>query len=304
MKILSDSFNGPYDLSILGLGYEERATSKYDQEKGLLGEVLALGYLTHNEILHYRTNKDKYISGHSKVFEGNDNDVKSYLNEWLNEKIVDTDVPIHVLIDITVFSRSRLAALLYILVKNLPKKSTLTISYEISKFVAAPDGLSPIKKVGDIIPELSGPIGDLNKPTALISGLGYEDGKALGLATYLEPEFNFALVPIGVDRKFDNLVVKNNQALLNEIPSSRIVHYRLDQPYNTYIDMRDLVSATSSFATPLIAPLGPKILTAISVLIAIEFEEKLPVWRVSSDYEEKPVNRKPSGNSVNLSVLI
>ncbi|ELR8728017.1 hypothetical protein QNE95_002085 [Vibrio vulnificus] len=304
MKILSDSFNGPYDLSILGLGYEERASSKYKQEKSLLGEVLAFGYLTHNEILHYKTNKDMYISGHCKVFEGNDNDVKSFFKEWLDSKIFEKSEPINVLIDITVFSRPRLAALLYILVKSLPKKSTLTISYEISKFVAAPDELSPIRKVGDIIPELSGTIGDLNKPTALILGLGYEDGKAFGLATYLEPEFNFALIPIGVDKKFDDLVVKNNKAFLNEIPNSRIVHYRLDQPYNTYIDMRDLISATSSFATPLIAPLGPKILTAISVLIAIEFDEKLPVWRVSSDYEEKPVNRKPSGNSVNLSVLI
>lgn len=304
MKVLEDSVKGPFDLSIVGLGYEQRASKRFNQERETLGEVLVLGYLKHNKTPQYQENKANYLSHDTTVFEGDDHDVKSRLIQWLTDNSSSNSEAMKVLIDITVFSRSRLSALLYILIKALPKGSILTISYEISQFVEPTTGLSPIKTVGDVIPELSGSIGDLTKPTSLILGLGYEDGKALGLANYIDSEFNFAFLPTGIDQRFDELVLKNNQALLNEIPSSRIINYRLDQPYNTYLDMRDLTNAVSSYTAPLIAPLGPKMLTAISVLVAIEFDELIPVWRVSSEFEEQPVDRKASGHCISLSVAI
>ncbi|NLS13902.1 hypothetical protein HGP28_13490 [Vibrio sp. SM6] len=304
MKVIEDSFNGPFHLSILGLGYEKRALERFTQERSNLGDVLVLGYNKHNETPQYKENKLNYSDSKASIFEGDDVEIRLYTREWLDSKIKSKAQQLNVLIDITVLSRSRLSALLYELIIALPAGSTLTISYEISQFVSAPEGLSPIKTVGDVIPELSGAIGDLTKPTSLVLGLGYENGKAIGLANYIDSEHIFVFLPIGIDSRFDESVLQNNKAILNEVPSSRIIKYRLDQPYNTYLDMRDLVNAVSKSTSPLLAPLGPKILTALSVLVSLEFGAQIPVWRVSSELEEQPVDRKASGYSISITVHI
>ncbi|NVJ62467.1 MAG: hypothetical protein HWE27_18910 [Gammaproteobacteria bacterium] len=303
MKVLSNPYNGSYDLSIIGLGYESRAEYQFNKNKEILGHIVSVGYDKYTNFFNYPGLKDKYKSSGIDIIEGNDDDVIFNTINWLNDEIC-TDKPINVFIDITVMSRKRLSALIYHLLENLPKKSTLTISYELSSFVQAPSGLSPIRKVGEVIPQLSGDIGDLNYPTSVVLGLGYEEGKALGLVNFIDAEYNYIFVPIGKDIRFDRTVSDNNRILFEGIPENRIFKYRLEHPYNTYLDLRDLVLSISEFSSPLLAPLGPKIFAAISVVLAKELDQGMPVWRVSSEQEEEPVDRAASGNTLQLSIVL
>ncbi|EJC6797912.1 hypothetical protein RGL59_004837 [Vibrio parahaemolyticus] len=298
MRLVKETYSGVYDLAILGLGYEDRASSTFDALGSSLTTVLAIGYEEHTDKFNYQALKEKYQSSNIEVIEGNDQKVVSHCLKWVSCRIDDAK-PMRVLIDITVMSRSRLSAILYHVIDLLPKGSKLTVTYQLSDFVEAPEGLSPIKKVGEIIPELSGDIGDLTLPTSVIVGLGYEKGKALGLVTLIDAEYQYLCIPKGLDKRFDECVELNNDPLINATPLNNKIYYNVELPYNTYLDLRDLLISVSSFSNPMLVPLGPKILAAICLVLGKEFGD-LPVWRVSSEHSEIPVNRKASGKKIDF----
>lgn len=304
MKVMSQNTNNAYDLAIIGLGYESRASALFDKQKNNFNKTIALGYSSHTDKFGYSDLKEKYLDNNVIVYENDDDSIVNTALTLIKNDIITDKKPLNVILDITVFSRSRLSALIYRLLNILPKKSRLTISYELSEFNSAPNELSPIKRVGEVIPELSGDVGDLNLPTSLILGLGYEKGKALGLVNFIDAEHNFFCIPVGKDKRFDEFVHSNNSQLLDETPKKRKIYYQLEQPYNTYLDIRDLILSASEFSKPLLAPLGPKIFAAICVIIAKELNSGIPVWRVSSGHEETPVDRKASGNKLSITVEV
>ncbi|PSU24682.1 hypothetical protein CTM97_19320 [Photobacterium phosphoreum] len=120
----------------------------------------------------------------------------------------------------------------------------------------------------------------------------------------IEADINYLFIPKGTDFKFDEYVLENNTTLINETQKKNIINYPLEDPLSTYIDLKDLVLSLSSFSCPLLAPLGPKMFAAICVIISKEFDEKIPVWRVSSELTEKPMEREASGNILSLSIKI
>lgn len=291
-----------FDLGIFGLGYESRAISVFSQSNYKCAKNIVIGYSQHTRELSYQYNKEAYLTHSLEIIEGDDSKIIKEVINYFDENI--KDAPVNILLDITVMSRHRLSTIIVLLLDKLPKSSTLTIAYEVSKFVEAPTELSPIHKVGEITEALSGCLGDLSYPTSLIVGLGYEKGKAIGICNYIDAEYSFLFIPKGIDQRFEDAVIKHNHGLINSIPNDHIFYYNVCEPCKIYFELREIVLSIMEFSRPLLIPLGPKIFSAIATIIGKELYPTLPVWRVSSEHTEEPTERPSSGTISLFTVTI
>lgn len=300
MKLRKESYSGKYDLAIVGLGYESRAITACQKLDLPHNDIIAIGYNSHTDVFSYQKNKQYYTKIEAKLLEGSDTTVTSQFIELMENKQLDN--PINCFLDITVMSRYRLAFILSFLIDNLKKNSTITISYELSNFYDAPNDLSPIRKIGPILDSLSGSLSDINLPSAIVLGLGYELGKGIGISNYLDTESTFLFIPQGKDSRFEESVMLNNQPLISETPNNHKFFYDITNPYKTYLELRETMTAILRCYRPVLVPLGPKIMAALSVILGKDFSPQLPVWRVSSEHIEEPIDRESSGNNILLTL--
>lgn len=302
MKILKNFGGGIFDFALFGLGFESRAVSAFDKYKEDCSKILAIGYDVHTDKFSYKQNKKIYSDSGAKLFEFGDESVIEKVGKFLsNEK---NDSPIKVLLDITVMSRHRLACFICYLMDLLPEESTLSIVYSLSQYIPPPEGDTPIRRVCEISSQLGGSLGDLTLPTSVVFGLGYEKSKALGVSNYLDPGFVYTFIPKSPIPKFEDDVIKNNDDLLNLVSRDNIFYYDVCSPYSTYLSLKSLIQSLKKVSRPLLVPLGPKILAALSVFLGKEMHPYLPIWRVSSEHEEIPVDRPASGVEVKFTIQL
>jgi hypothetical protein len=302
MKIMQFTNVAQYDLAIVGLGYESRAITVCSDLCKSETKIIALGYDQNTEDFSYQENLKFYKSLEAEILEGSDEYIYKCIFDNVN--INWTDEPIHCLLDITVMSRSRLATIIVFLIENLHKNSTVTICYELAEYTEPSGDLSPIRYVGPIADSLSGTIGDINLPSSIVIGLGYEIGKGIGISNNLDTEKTFLFIPRGKDTRFENKVISNNKLLIDDTPKNHIFYYDISNPFKTYVDLRETMLAIMDITRPVIVPLGPKIFSALCVIFSKEMDCEVPVWRVSSEHHETPVDRKSSGNRFYLSLTI
>ncbi|MEI8668644.1 hypothetical protein P4S65_10300 [Pseudoalteromonas sp. B131b] len=281
-----DNFN----LAIFGLGYESRSITASERYASKSKLSIVLGYTSNRECLRYKENKAYYEDLSANIHELDNSKVVPLLKNIIVENYLDVE-PISVLVDITVMCRSRLANVLYFLLNELKEGSSISICYNLSSFVAPPKGIQPVKKMGPIIDELSGSLGNLSLPTSLVFGLGYEENKALGVHNYYDAEHTFAFIPKNGLSDFETHVRTNNLVLLEGLNQESVFTYDVSKPYSTYVDLKSLLLSLSDFSRVVLIPLGPKILSAIAVILGYELFPELPVWRVSSLHSETPVER-------------
>lgn len=299
MKIESAKDIDTYNLGIFGLGYESRSThtiSKFKTEKSI-----CLGYENNTDKCSYQTNKVMFSNKESIIFEGKD---EAVLNNLESEVFSFKGEEVNCIVDITVMTRHRLAEVICMLINSLGKGSTITISYSLSCYVEPPKGLQPSSKVCEISSELTGKIGDLCLPTSLILGIGYEEGKALGVVNYLDSEYVFYFIPRGSDERFDEEVMEKNKNLLIDAHIKSLNFYEVNNPVTCYRRLKELICSLQTNTRPLLMPLGPKIFAALSTVLGKELYPNLPVWRVSSEHQETPVERRASGEVISFTVLL
>lgn len=302
MRVLRASDIDIYDLAIVGLGYESRSITTYSEYKEKIENVIAIGYKEHNDAFSYEDNLKLYKDSGSTVIEENDLSLFSIFEEELKNQWASK--PINCLIDITVMSRSRLATILMLLMENLYKGSCIRVCYELAEFTPPPTEISPIRKIGPIIESLSGSLGDIELPSSVVLGLGYEEGKAIGISNFLDAEKQFLLIPESMDERFKVAVEENNKALISSTSAGYSFTYDVTDPYKSYLELRELLIAITEISRPIVVPLGPKILSALFVVLSKEMNYELPVWRVSSQHHEDPVDRKSSGNRFELNLVL
>ncbi|KPZ56861.1 hypothetical protein [Pseudoalteromonas sp. P1-25] len=287
MRLLKNAMNEHFDLAIFGLGYESRSTFAYEKYKAVSTKIVVLGYKSNQHVLYYQKNKKAFES--AEIIEEQCSDITEFLIGKVDE--LNQLESANVMIDITVMTRHRLALVLNFLIKNLKPKINITICYIASKYVCPPSDMQPVKKVGPLIEELSGGLGNLSYSTSAIFGLGYEQSKALGIYNYLEPDSAYSFIPKSLNVEFEEDVKANNLSLLNSTPSENTYSYNVYSPYDTYIDLKSLVLSLAETSRVIIVPLGPKILSAVSLIIGLELYPDVSVWRVSSLHSEEPMDR-------------
>lgn len=300
MKVEQPSNESKYDVGVFGLGYEKRSIFALQSSEFEITKKIAIGYLSNTNVHSYSSNKTFFEKNTFEITElgvtGFSDAIKDVLTgrELLEARSV--------VVDITAMSRGRLAEVVWFVLSNLSVGCKLDIIYTPSEYVIPPLSTTPIKKIEEIIRPLSGAIGDINLPSSLVMGLGYELNKALGVCTYLEPDDYFLLIPVSNEEGFESAVYKNNISIIESASKSSVFKYNVLDTYGSYRDIKELMISLLKTTRPIFLPLGPKILAAIGVLLGFELRPDLPVWRASSEHTEDPKERLSGGEIVTLSI--
>ncbi len=138
--------------------------------------------------------------------------------------------------------------------------------------------------------------------TALVVGLGYEAHHASGLVDYVEAAETFAfLSDPSFDNRFTRAVERNNEDLLRRIGPDHVLRYPVMDLRATEALLTSLCAGLWKEYRVILAPLGPKPFTLLSLLLAAKYP-MLDVWRVSSGAIGNAYDRRPASEPLVLSV--
>jgi hypothetical protein len=207
-------------------------------------------------------------------------------------KIVKNEITI--IIDYSCMTKSwYYTIILYLKMKNLSfEKVNVYFVYTPSKFT---EPLEP-KPNTDIAP-LPGKysVSSNDKPKALIVCLGYEQRKAEGIIEHLDPkEYYLFYSKPALDDKFVDKIELNNAAILKK--TDNVTRFPLNDLLSIERELTSLYYLLKDEYSIIIAPLGPKPFTFISMLLAIKYTD-IDIWRVGSGsdinvYEREPINNE------------
>lgn len=287
-ELLNDNF----DYGIFSVGYESRSTYFHKITKSNIERKIVVELPIINEAL-FNLNSNEYKKSDSVILSGNIDEVTSKISQDIME---NKNKIVSVFFDISSFPRTYIAHILQA-INNCSiyykKKIEVNIVYVTAKFIP-PATTGPIMTVGPVTRELAGWPNDPNLPIGCIVGLGHEKGRALGILEYIEPHRIWCLSPEGDDERFIASVKGSNEGL-DELDSCTTLDYSIFKPYQTYQHLNSLISSLLDTHRIVIVPLGPKILFAISTILAMQHYPEVSLWRVSSDSNTLPIDHKASG---------
>ena len=135
-----------------------------------------------------------------------------------------------------------------------------------------------------------------DKPKALIVCLGYEQNKAEGIIEHLDPKkyYLFYTKPAS-DKKFVSTIESNNQNILRE-KGNQIITYPFDDLIFLEKELTRLYFHLKDEYSIIIAPLGPKPFSFISMMLSVKYSD-IDIWRVGSgndinEYDNEPIDDK------------
>jgi hypothetical protein len=195
----------------------------------------------------------------------------------------DEDGVASVLIDLSCLARQHIGAL-FSAIKNLAKQGPvdLQIAYSLARFLKPPLTWSTaIRRIAPVNKEFAGWTAAPDKPIELVIALGYEKGKAIGAAEYLEPGDTWLFVPHSPEGKYLKELQVHNKELLLERQTKRL-DYEVLSPVDAYHALLSLVRGIRNVARPILLPFGPKIFFGLSLLVAMIIDEAA-VWFVDGE---------------------
>lgn len=290
-----------YDLVICSLGYESRASHAAKTLNPNSANRKAFAFDFSRE-LSYEANAQWYSDNDYEVIEATDIVFKDRLIHLLNALPKDTA---SILIDVSSFSRFRIATLLCSILKSTPSLSdrvALDVIYSSATYIPPQEDGAPMISAGPVIADLAGLPGDPQYPTSCIIGLGYDEGKAIGAVEYLESGRVWLFRPLGFDPDFLSAVNRSNADILSQVVESRVFDYRLADPAATYRNLVSIISGAARDSRPVLLPFGPKIFFACASLAAIACYPEASVWRVTAGHLEGAVDRTADGNFCGIEV--
>jgi hypothetical protein len=203
-----------------------------------------------------------------------------------------------ILIDLSCLSRQHLGAL-FAAVKDLAKEGPveLQIGYSLARFVKPPVYWSKaIRRIAPVNSEFAGWTAAPENPIELVIALGYEKGKAIGAAEYLEPGDTWLFVPTSPEEKYLREVQVQNKELLLERKTKQL-EYEVLSPVDCYSMLLSLVRGMRNVARPILLPFGPKIFFGLSLLVAMVIDEAA-VWFVDGENTSSSDMSQPSLHAV------
>ena len=216
----------------------------------------------------------------------------------------DDDGVASVLIDLSCLARQHIGAL-FAAVKQLAKLGPvdLQIAYSMARFVKPPLAWSTaIRRIAPVNKDFAGWTASPDNPIELVVGLGYEKGKAIGAAEYLEPGDTWLFIPNSPEEKYLKEVQVQNKELLQERQTKQL-DYDVLSPVDAYHSLLSLVRGMTKVARPILLPFGPKVFFGLSLLVAMIIEEAA-VWFVDGENTASSDMGQPSLHAVILSCRV
>ncbi len=290
-----------FDLAIATVGYEERARFIFSERQPSAATKLACGFNS-QQVFTYADNTRWFQSNGFTVDHVADGLYFELIQRTL-ASIPVGDRSLKVVVDISSTTRVRMAGLLTAL--RTFSKSPIEVSfvYALASFTPAPDEVHLNSHVGPVTPEFAGWWEEPDRALVAVVGLGYEQDKALGAVEHLQAAQIWTFTPASEVGEYTPALLKANRTLLESVPPRQQICYRVQDPYECFAKLESLVYGLSREKNPVLLPFGPKLFSLVSLLVAILYPG-LPVWRVSAERHENPVNRKASGFVYGLKVKL
>jgi hypothetical protein len=203
-----------------------------------------------------------------------------------------------ILIDLSCLAREHIGGL-FAAIKDLANDGPveLQIAYSLARFVKPPLHWSTaIRRIAPVNSEFAGWTAAPDNPIELVIALGYEKGKAIGAAEYLEPVDMWLFVPTSPEEKYLRQVQVYNKELLQERQTKQL-EYEVLSPVDAYHSLLSLVRGMRTMARPILLPFGPKIFFGLSLLVAMAIDEAA-VWFVDGENTSSSDMGQPSLHAV------
>jgi hypothetical protein len=290
-----------YDLFVAAVGYERRA--RYVVQHLDPNAVHRVGIaFDDRQVLEYTRNYNLLVGRGYKVEVVPDRELERWLELQLNTHLAVGKEAVRVGVDISSFSRFRIAAIVESLRRFAAAKGRRCIAefyYSVARFSKPPKKDGPNIAVGPVGASFAGWTTQPDLPLAAILGLGYEEDKALGAFEHVQASAMWIVKPISDDPKFDVAVKRANHRLLENTPAGRVLEYHVANLMECFGVIESLVFGLLRSYNVVLLPFGPKPLTLCSLLVAYA-HPSVAVWRVSAGGFEEPVNRRASGHVYGL----
>lgn len=276
-----------FDLLIMAISHEERYDYLISNYKVFYNRLAILTY-DYNEKLKKR-NSDATTTYYSVA----DTKYLDIMIDLLDTelKLIDKKEEVKILVDYSCMTKTWYYTIMsYFITKDLSNKNIKVVfSYTPSEYISPQN-----PKYNAVIEPIPGRfrMPSIDKPKALIVGLGYESKKAEGIIEYLDPKITYLMYSKPtLDERFYTAIEKNNQGILERL-SNNILTFPVDNLYLIEKMLTTLYNSLHSEYNIVIAPLGPKPFTFVSMLMSMKYED-IDVWRVHSATDFNRYSRKP-----------
>lgn len=220
------------------------------------------------------------------------------------ERIVRSKEQVVISVDVSCLDRTVMSLVFLALVDRLRPGDCLNLLYAPAKFQEPKLLQTPLRSFQPSIPELAAPVGSPYVRRFLIMGLGYEYGAALNVLSILEPHRAHLLMPIGNDARYVEKVKQANFDFDFGLGKYEVTDYALHDPVALHSRVRDIVFSYAHYGSISIVPFGPKILSAVCLLIAINNRDVVTFMRYSVESRDLFSDVVASGDVVGLSVMV
>ncbi len=292
----SEAFGGEYDVVLCSSGFESRATfvaSRLDKNSAIIQSRKALAFNDRQTKARKRNDHQLRELGYELIAsDGNDlNAIPRLLARAMDRS---RGRCMTMLVDISSMTRAWYAGLLTFL-NDSPAQELgidVTFTYVPGHFSAPPQESAPLVAV-DFLRGFCG-VEDPSKPSALVIGLGYEQGRASAVVDMQDPDLTFVWIASpGADERYIASVKANNEGLLKQLTSNHIIHYPLHSLEQTTARLESLCVGLQSTHRVEIAPLGPKPFSLAALLVACAVPG-VAVWRATAGVSGDVIDRLPS----------
>ena len=290
---LTDIQGKHFDLIVAASGYEKRCISCFLNSNIISSKKAVFAFKEKLSELHRKENDRFFKSRNFEfiTFSGEDADpvihfFQTYFNECEKENI-------EILIDISCMTKTWEAAIVQFFTdyENLAKSIAVYFYYTPAEF-NLPRKSKPVRTAVSIT-RRDKPGVESEKPVAMIISLGIESEKAEYIINKLKPsQLILMYADPSYDKRYVEEILKRNRKIIDKIEIRNFINYPIDninaiseKLVNLCIDLRLNFNV-------IIIPLGPKIFTLISLLLAARYPD-IEIWRVSSGGGDPVYDRTP-----------
>ncbi len=284
-----------FDAFFYGLGFESRSTrvvsSLPDPDK-----IFALQMPASNLHAYARNLQFARTKNHRLIV-----DFQGFLSSELRKVFEKRKGPLRIGFDISSINRLMLIGILNELALLVRAEDSVELFYCPAAYFE-PKWLFPqIEKLGPVDSLLSGFNSDPSKPLCLIFGMGFEAGVSMGIISQLEPSIAYGFWGTGIDRRFDDAVRRANFDFQFPGFNTRTLSYGVKDPKGAFELLENVVYGLTRDHRVIIVPMGPKLFTALAVLVGMKYFGDVAVWRVQHSQGEQS-DSHPGNSCVTASV--
>lgn len=294
----ADLKNTTADAIIVASGYESRAravATDINSMKIAPRIRCAWGFMQHqdNKIRRQNDKTLEKLGYHISVISGNDGEsTESWIHSLLTKNVAE---PLTFIVDISSMTRNWYGGIVKA-VANSRRQGGLRIlfAYTPAQWIDIQEP-PPNEVLGPVAGFASHSLPNL--PTALIMGLGKDQDRAIGLSDILDSEITIGFIPSRGDKKYDAVVFKANEDLLNSLSDEALYRYNIFDTFGTFKMLESVCQGLSRSCRVVLASLGPKLFGLYCFLIAANNDE-VSVWRVSAATRQEPYDLKPDSQRI------